>query len=58
MNPLVITRSLCKQINLLLGNDDPIAHRDLLANAGRQIIKILKNFHMLALLALSIGRTS
>ena len=55
MNPLVITCGLCKQINLLLGNGDPIAHRDLLTNAGRQIIKILKNFHMLALLALSIG---
>ena len=45
MNPLVVARSVSKQIDLLLRNGDPVANCDFLAHTSRQFRKCLKSFH-------------
>lgn len=45
MNPLVVTGGVGKQVHLLLGNGQPIACGNHLANARGQLGEGLKSFH-------------
>jgi hypothetical protein len=45
MDPLVVARGLGKQVDLLLGDGDPVADGHFLAHQGRQFCKCLKGFH-------------
>jgi hypothetical protein len=44
VDPLVVARGLGKQVDLLLGDGDPVADRDLLAGAGQPALEGLKVF--------------
>ena len=45
MNPLVVSSGLCKEVDLLLGDGDPIADNYFLPNQGRHFCKGLYGFH-------------
>ena len=49
MNPLVVAGGIGKQVDLLLCDGDPVADRDLLADAAGQLGDGFKYFHRLTL---------
>ena len=49
VDPLVVAGGLGKQVDLLLGDGDPVADGDFLPDQGQQFGKGLKGFHAAAL---------
>lgn len=55
MNPLMVSCGLRKEVDLFLGDRDPVADRYLLPNQRRQVSQCFKCFHRLTLTTRHLG---